>query len=277
MSTRLFTPPALCAAAATLLLTACGFGPRALEPGTAGFYHAAALETWKSGDYLKTLNDLSSITGSNNQFAEKARPWEIVTAAGIARGYEDLADAWEAGMRSNPAGRTDMRRQIGTYRANADTAIMALAETWQKFAAANRQQEIQLVFAWPAGNPSAPSQLVLVRKGSGLNQGTLVEGAMLQRGVVLAVAQSTGSGEDPARAQTLFQQPLPTVSAADFETGVAECMYELAALYEPTKLDMPHRRDMLYNFALDAVKRHPENRDAAVLADKIQRAIRNAA
>ncbi len=84
-----------------------------------------------------------------------------------------------------------MRRQIGTYRANADSALMALAETWQKFAAANKQQEIQLAFPWPAGNPSTPSQLVLVREGSGLNQGTLVEGAMLQRGVVLAVAQST--------------------------------------------------------------------------------------
>ncbi len=54
-------------------------------------------------------------------------------------------------------------------------------------------------------------------------------------------------------------------------------MFELAALCEPNKLDLPHRRDMLYNCALEAAKRHPENRDAAELAEKILKAVKNAA
>ncbi len=277
MSTRLFTLPALFALAAIPVLTSCSSGPSAAQPGTPAFYHGAAIETWKSGDYLKTLDNLANLTSSDNEFTEKARPWAIVTAAGIARGYADLADAYDLGMKNNRAKAGDMRRQINTYRAAANSTIMQLAETWQKFTAVNKQQPVQFVFAWPpAGNPSTPSQLALIQKGnpSGLSQGELVESAMLQRGVVLTVARSTGSGEDTAKAQTLFQNPVPVIADSDFETGMAQCMFDLAAVYGPMKLDLPIRRDMLYNFALDAAKRHPDKKDATALADKIQKAMK---
>lgn len=277
MSMRLFASLALGAAAAFLLLTSCSSGPSAAQPGTPAFYHGAAIETWKSGDYLKTLDNLANLTGSDNEFTEKARPWAIVTAAGIARGYTDLADAYDLGMKNNRAAASDMRRQISAYRAGANSAIMQLAETWQKFAAVNKQQPVQYVFAWPpAGNPSTPSQLALIQKGNpaGLSQGALVETAMLQRGVVLTTARSTGSGEDTAKAQALFQNATPSIADADFETGMAQCMFDLAAVYGPMKLDLPNRRDMLYNFALDAAKRHPDKKDATALADKIQKAMK---
>jgi hypothetical protein len=277
MSTRFSASLALCATAVILLLSSCSSGPEAPQPGTPAFYHAAAIETWKSGDYLKTLDNLGNITGSDNEFTEKARPWAIVTAAGIARGYSDLGDAWELGMRINHAKAGDMRRQIGAYRAAANSTIMQLAETWQKFTAVNKQQPVQFVFTWPpVGSQGTPSQLALIQKGnpSGLSQAGLVETAMLQRGVVLAVAQSTGSDDDTAKAQVLFRQATPAIPVADFEMGMAQCMFDLAAVYGPMKLDMPNRRDMLYNFALDAAKRHPGRKDATALADKIQKAMK---
>lgn len=44
-----------------IALTGCSTGPQPLQPGTPAFYWAAARDTYKTGDYLKTNDNLGQI------------------------------------------------------------------------------------------------------------------------------------------------------------------------------------------------------------------------
>lgn len=267
-------PAALCAAVAVLCLTSCSSGPSAPEPGTPPFYWGAADETWRSGDYLKTLDNLSHLTADQNDFTVRARPWEIMVASGVARGYSDLADSCENAIRKSPARANEIRRQMNAWRGSANSTTLELADTFQKFAAANKQQSIPLAFAWPpAGNAAVPAQRDRFAAGAPLSASDLdaLEQTMVQRGVLLAVARATGAGEDTAKAQELFHQPTPTVPAETFMVGMGQALYDLSSLYGPKKLDTPKRHDMLITLATNALKPYPKNKDAVALLAKIEK------
>jgi hypothetical protein len=264
---------ASCAAFAVLCLTSCSSGPSAPEPGTPRFYWGAAREMWSSGDYLKTLDNLSHLTADQNDFTVKAQPWEIIVGAGVARGYVDLGEACEAAIHKSPA-QGNLRRQLSTWRGNANGTALALADTFQKFSAANKQASIPLEFTWPpAGNAAIPSQRDRFATGTPVSAGDLeaLEQTMVQRGVMLAAARATGAGDDTAKAQELFRQPKPAVATETFMVGMAQALYDLSALYGPKKLDMPNRHDMLVKLASGAAKAYPKNKDAVALLAKIDK------
>jgi len=265
---------ALCAAMLVLFLSSCASGPSAPQPGTPAFYWAAGGETWRSGDYLKTLDNLSQITANQNEFTVKARPWEIIVASGIARGYMDLADAAETAMKKSPGRENPIRRQMTAWRGNANSTALELADTFQKFVAANKETSVPLEFSWPpVGSAASPKQLEQFASGMPLKAADMegLETAMIQRGVMLAAARVTGSGEDTPRAQEIFKQPKPSVPAETFLVNMGQMFYDLSALYGPKKLDTPHRRDMMITLATMALKPWPQDKAATTLLEKIQK------
>jgi len=264
---------ALCAATLVLFLNGCSSGPSAPQPGTPAFYWGAAGETWRAGDYLKTLDDLSHLTADQNEFTVKARPWEILVASGIARGYVDLADAAETAMKKSPARAIPIRRQMTAWRGSANGTALELADTFQKFAITSKETSVSLEFSWPpVGNAASPTQLDRFESGAPLSDADIegLETAMLQRAVMLAAARITGSGEDTAKAQEVFRQPRPAVPAETFLVNLGQAFYDLSALYGPRKLDTPHRHDMMITLATMALKPYPQDKAATSLLQKIQ-------
>ncbi|MCL4850996.1 MAG: hypothetical protein KJZ78_06390, partial [Bryobacteraceae bacterium] len=51
-------------ASAAALLISCSSGPAPLKPGTPGFYWAAAKEAYRTGNYVRTSENLARITAS---------------------------------------------------------------------------------------------------------------------------------------------------------------------------------------------------------------------
>jgi hypothetical protein len=274
MAYRRLVLAALCAAFVVLCLTSCDSGPSAAQPGTPPYYWGAAGDTWRSGDYVKTLDHLSHLTADQNEFTVRARAWEIVVASGVARGYLDLTDACESGIKKEPARAVAIRRQMSAWRAIANSTTLELAETFQEFSAANKEQSIPLEFTWPPqGSATMPAQRDRFAAGSPLTPAEIeaLELAMVRRGVILAAARVTGAGEDAAKGQELFRKPKPAVSTETFMVGMGQALYDLSALYGPKKLDTPTRHDMMITLATNALKPYPKNEDAADLLAKIAR------
>ena len=102
----------------------CSSGPQLPQPGTPAFYWAAAKETYRAGDFAKTSENLQRILVSENEFSARARAWDAVISSGLAQGYMELADTWEAGARHNRPNPTPFRKQVSTLRALANAAAI---------------------------------------------------------------------------------------------------------------------------------------------------------
>ncbi|HTP89369.1 MAG TPA: hypothetical protein VMJ34_20610 [Bryobacteraceae bacterium] len=274
MAYRRWIPAAFCAALVVLCLTSCSSGPSAPQPGTPAFYWGAAGAMWRSGDYLKTLDNLSHLTANQNEFRAKAQPWEVVVALGVARGNLDLSDACDTAIHKSPAMAGVLRRQMSVWRSNGNSTALELADSFHKFAQENKQATIPLEFSWPpAGNATPPPQRDRFAAGSPLSPSDMekLELAMIQRGVMLTAARAVGAGDDTARGLEVFKQPKPAVSTEVFMTGMAQALYDLSALYGPKQLDLPNRRELLVNLATSAAKPYPKNKDAAALLAKVDK------
>ncbi len=108
--------------------TSCSSGPQPPQPGTPAFYWAAANETYRAGDVLKTDENLQRILATENEFSARARAWDAVISAGLTQAYIDLADTWEAGARANRNNPTPFRKQVSALRSQASTSAIQFAE-----------------------------------------------------------------------------------------------------------------------------------------------------
>lgn len=265
-------PVALGAALAFVFLVSCNSGPSAPQPGTPGYYWAAANDNWKSGDYVRTLDNLAHVTETQNDFTARARPWRIVIAAGVAQGYSDMAQAFEDGAKATRFRPAEFRRPMNAYRTSASRTALQLAEAFGKFSTDNKDQPVRIEFPWPpAGNPAMPPKLEALARGTMPSQDQIdaVELAIVQRDVVRAAARVAGAADDIAKGRAVFQAPGHSIPAEQFNTGIARTLVDLAALYGPAKMDMPDKRDFLYAQAIGALKLYPKNRDAADITTKI--------
>jgi len=103
---------------ANLILFSCSSND-APQPGTPAFYWSAAKETYAAGDYQKTVDHLGNILSSQNEYVARAQPWMLIMTSGMARGYMDLADAFEAGGHANQPQATAFHRLVNDYRGYA--------------------------------------------------------------------------------------------------------------------------------------------------------------
>ena len=73
--------------------------PATAKPGTPQYYWAAAGQTFKNGEFDKTVMNLSKLD-ANEKFAAKSQPWHMITAAGMAQGYSGLAETYTNGAKN---------------------------------------------------------------------------------------------------------------------------------------------------------------------------------
>jgi hypothetical protein len=257
------------------IATSCASGPKPPEPGTPAFYWGAAKVSYKTGDFVKTGEQLQQILGSENEFTTRARTWDIVIAAGLAQGYSEMADAYEAGARMNRANPTPFRKQVIASRSYSSAASVELAESVHKFLDKNKDANVLLPFGLPAGTFAQPASLKKVSSGILIqdSERDALQSAMLQRGVLQVVCKAVDAADEPAKASEKLKVGETQVPRDVFLWMVARQLEAQSQLYGPNKLDTPNRFLMMSQEALESIKAIPETKESKTLAQKIQKAM----
>ncbi len=258
---------------ANLILLSCS-SSNAPEPGTPGFYWAAAKQTYAAGDYQKTSENLGNILSGQNEYVARAQPWALVLTSGMAQGYMDLAEAFDAGSHANRAQTTNFHRQVNTYRTSANTLALQFAETFSKFPA--KDPNVDLEFAYPTGSPTEDLLLDKVRGGAWPRESDLdtVQKRAIERAVLLATCRAVGAKNDPAKALELLKGGDAKVPSGTFIAAMAAALFEQSQLYARNRLDQPDKMKIFCTRAQDALKQAPASKDTQDLDKKIQAALK---
>jgi hypothetical protein len=274
MRTRLL----LLAAPIAVLLTSCASSPQPPAPGSPAFTWNAARAAYHVGDFTKTDENLLQLIRGDSEFAGRARPWSILVSAGLAQGYSDLADAYEAGARANRLNPTPFRKQVSILRSMASGASVEFTEAVHLFLAKDKDPNVMLAFEFPTGAATEPPNLRKVSAGMLMQDSETeqMQAAMLQRGVLLAVTRALDAEGDAAKTLERFKAGDPQTPRATFLYATAKRLFDQSALFGSTKLDQPNRIKMLCQQALEALGAVPETKDTKALAGKIQAALKKA-
>jgi hypothetical protein len=240
---------------ANLILFSCSSSD-APQPGTPAFYWSAAKETFAAGDYQKTIEHLDHFT------------------SGMAHGYMDLADAFEAGGRANHTQTTAFHRLVNDYRGSASRLSLQFAETFGNFQ--SKDDSVPLAFPFPTGSPTEVALLTRVSNGA-MPPASEVESAQkrtIERAVLLATCRAEGAPGDPAKAQDLLKSGAAKVPRATFVQAMATALFEQAQLYGHNKMDDPDKMKIFCSRAQDALKLLPASKESDELNKKIQAALK---
>jgi hypothetical protein len=260
---------------ANLILLSCS-GTNAPEPGTPAFYWAAAKETYATGDFQKTVEHLGNIVSGQNEFVARAQPWLLVLTSGMAQGYMDLAESFDAGGHANRGQTTNFHRQVNTYRGAANTLALQFADNFSKFQ--NKDEYVTLAFAYPTGSPTEVVLLNKVAGGAWLTDAELeaAQKRAIEHAVVLAACRAAGAKNDPAKALDLLKTGDAKVPRATFIQAMAAALFEESQLYSHNKLDQPDKMTIFCSRAEEALKQVPASKESGDLEKKIQAAMKKA-
>ncbi|MEZ5351827.1 MAG: hypothetical protein R2762_04270 [Bryobacteraceae bacterium] len=222
---------------ALLMLAACASGPPPPKTGTPAYYWLSTMETYGAGAYEKSLEHLDKIMRTTDPETQKAGPLRILILAGLARGYQDLAEQFQFGAESIKTGSTAAhRRRSDQYRAQAANFALQLSQAYEKFEESSPSGNITIDFPFPTRGALTPPP-VFTRVG----QGQLIpdmeidrmQAAILQRGVLREVAAAVGSPGDAAQAQARMTKLPLEAERGPFLATIGEALYETSAIFGP--------------------------------------------
>jgi hypothetical protein len=267
------TSAAIAAILAAILLifsTGCSTEskPAPPKPGTIGYSWFSAGEAYRQGDYIRANDHLSRLVSARSEYRDRARVWALVVSSGVATGYRELADAYEAGGRINRAQIYDYRDRAGKARRAANQATMMFVESLHEYMAANKGGTPAFDFDFPEGKISEPLQLTKLNKGITLQPADheVLERAMIERAVVRMATEMAGVPGDIDKGKLQFKQP----GREGLLAAMARSIYDNADLYSPRKLDEPRRMHVLCKEALAVTAELPAGKDKKELEAKIQ-------
>jgi hypothetical protein len=271
------TPSLLLGTLALALSTiSCSTGPTPPRPGTPAFYWNAAKDAYRTGDYQKTDQTLVEIIRTDSDLAPRARAWEIIMSAGLARGFSDMSESYEAGAKANRANPMPFHKQVTGMRSYASAAAMQLTESAHAFLEKDKDPNVLLAFEYPAGSAEAPGSLKKVAGGILIqdSERDSLQEAMLQRGVLLSLAAALGNGDDTAKTMEKFKAGEVRVPREVFLLAVAKALQERSELFGPDKLDQPNRMKLICQQATDTLAAIPQTKETKAIAAKIQAALK---
>ena len=262
-------------AAGILATTSCSSGPEPPKPGSPAFLWNAAKATYRSGDFVKTSETLQQLTRSDSEFASRARPWSIVISAGLAQGYAETAEAYEAGARANRANPTPFRKEVNQLRSRGSAAAVEFAETVHAFLAADKAPTC----CWrsrirPARRRSREdSEGVERRLDSGFGAGAAAHLDAAARRLAERRPRGGESGRPGQDARDLKERGSAGARPV-FLLGVAKMLYDSSELFGPMKMDQPVRLRLLCQEATESLAGVPESKETKALTAKIQAALK---
>ncbi|HMC58614.1 MAG TPA: hypothetical protein VKJ01_05430 [Candidatus Solibacter sp.] len=260
---------------ALAILSSCSSEPAGPARGTPAYYWQAAGETYKAGDYMKTLEHLEQILASDNDFAARALPWALVLTSGMASGYMELADPYETGGRMNKSDPTAFRRPIRDYRGLANRLSLQFAELAARLDKV-QGDNVPLAFGYPAGTAAPVAALTKVASGVVLTapDAEAAKKRAIERGVLLAACRMAGAPDDTARTEAILRAPDAKVARPALLLAVAQTLFNESQLYGPRKLEDPEKVTLFCQRAQDMLKKVPESKGSKDLAAKIQNVLK---
>jgi len=269
-----FYPIVFATLAALSLLLACG--PAAPRPGTPAFFWAAAKETCAAGDYMKTADHLDRILQSDNEYTARAMPWSLLVTSGLASGYLDLVDQYEAGAKANKTAPGSFYKYASNYRSLASRLTLRFAETFTAFDK-TKDDSVTLDFPFPPGTAAAVPQLAAVAQGNLLPAATadIVEQQALQRGILLATSRAAGAPGDTAKAGQILKSSGGKIPRATFSLAMAKTLFESAQLYSRQQIKDTEKMTILCQRAQAVLSSLPETSETKDLGVLIQVAMKS--
>lgn len=273
-ATRLLLAPAL--VSGMLALISCSSGPSQPAMGSPGFYWQGAREVIKTGDYMKTLQNLDNVLATENEYTARALPWALVLKSGVAEGYMDAADNFELGAH-NSREPSAFRRQVSSDRNTASELALQFAEDFGKLDKL-KGDLVMLEFSYPAGSAAPVAQFTRVANGIALSpaETEAAQRHAVERGVLLATCRAAGATNDTAKTQDALKTGTAIVPRATFMAAMADALFRFSQLYTRDKLDEPQKRDALLERAQAALTGLPETKDIKNLKDDMQAAAKKA-
>ena len=264
-------------AVALVILFSCLSEPAGPAKGTPAFYWQAAGESYKLGDPMKTVENLDHILAIDNEYVAKALPWSLALTSGMASGYTELADAYEAGARANQSDPTAFRRPVSDYRGYANRFSLSFAEQAAKLDKL-QGDSVPIAFGYPVGTATPVAALTKVASGVVLSapEAEDAQKRAIERGVLLAACRLSGAPDDPARTESLLKAPDAKVPRSAVALGVAQTLYNESALYGPDKLDDPEKVDLFCDRAQAILKSVPESKESKDLSEKLDKVLKKA-
>ncbi len=264
------------AMAGLLTSVSCSQGPEPPKPGTPAFFWNAAQSTYHTGDYVKANENLQQIVRSDNEYTIRARPWAIIMSAGMARGYAETADAYDAGAKMNRANPMPFRKTASQLRTLSNASTLEFTEGMHRYMETDKTPELTLAFDYPSGGAAEPPSLRKVSAGQ-LIQESEHEGlvrAMVQRGVLMAAGRAVGSPNDPAKTLETMKNADAKRPRGEFLSAMAQELFDRTELFGPAKLDLPNRTKMVCQEATEALEAGPETKESKALKAKIEAALK---
>lgn len=259
-------------------VSACSSGPPSPKPGSPAFFWAVARESYRTGDLVKTNSTLLELAKGQSEFAARAGTWHLILSAGLSQGYSELADAYDAGARTNLTSPLRFRNEACALRSLAANTALEFTQAVHDLAD-NPAAKLPLSFAYPSGSASEPEGIARVSSGIWLSDADResVQNAMLQRGVLLAVWRAVGNPDSPSRAVAVFQSAPVQIPRDALLFQMAGLLYEESDLFGPHRMDRPNRRLLMCSEALRALRSLPLDEGSKTLAAEIQDTVKNIA
>ena len=164
------------------------------QPGTPAYFWSAAKETFAASDYVKTSDNLDKILASDNEYTARALPWRLILASGMARGYMDVADNLEMGVRAKKADPGGFRKYISNSRSAAGRLSLQFAEMFMRYQK-GKDDPVALAFSYPSGSAAPIAELTKASAGMPL-QGAEIEGTQkraVERAVLMETCRAAGA------------------------------------------------------------------------------------
>jgi hypothetical protein len=239
-----------------LPLTSCSTGPQKPKQGTPAFYWDAAKETLAKRDYLKTTEHLRRVIRTENEFTQRAAPFRLAVASGLAQGYLDIATDLQKGVKASKLPPAALRKTMADYRLLAETRSLEFAETFILYVKSPKQENVLLDFPFPQVATGEIAERSQIQGGAVLSPEvmTAVERRMIERSVPEGVAASVGAPGDIAKARAAFQSGSAQVPREVFMQAMVDSLYQQMGMFSRAVLNKPDRLFVFANQGLEALK-----------------------
>ena len=237
-------------AACALGLTFCA-GPTGPQQGSPEWYWEAALDNFAVSDYAKTIEQLGEAMKAESEMGTKAMFWRAVLTAGMARGYDALANAVISGIEANESLAEEYQNSLNDYRRRTRVNAIAFSESVGKIKSMiDSQESVSFDFPLPEGNGSVSPMLTSLETGNKIEgQIMAMEDQTLTRGIFSAFGELNASGNE-------FQELVDEAAAGGIEAtpeevafGVARILLDVAIMFNRENINDPKVRTIVLDMA----------------------------
>ncbi len=249
-----------------LLGLSCSGEPAGPRQGTPEWLVQAAADNLAIGDYAKTVEQLSEAAVEPGDAGTKAMLWLAAMRAGLAYGYDELADAFATGMEGNDDVIEAFQPLVSEYRRRTKVHAIDFAEDVGDLENLIGEQEMVMFdFPLPNGNASVSPILASVEGGNKVDtRRAAMESQTLTRGIFLAVAGLTG--KDVADLGSGAAGAIEA-DAGRVRFGIARTLLDIAIMFDRENINEPKVRSFVVDLAEKWAEPHRENESLAELVE----------